>query len=261
MKFNIDQEIEIGDTPHYPIKPSQALDLDLAKKHFNRYLTPINDMVCEAEKLVVNNEQTNETATFLGTSAKQILKKIEDERMYYVGEPNNYVKSVNAFVKIFTDKLKHVETLMKEKIAAYRAIQEQNRKEAELALQKATAELQKKLDLEAKEKGIEPTTLITPSLPKQPPVTRTETGSSYGRKVWTFEIIEPRYIRQIVSDLEIYLNKGDNIDHLQESISKLKTVSRYLVFSEKEIRDAIQAGVREIPGVRIYQAERTTFRT
>lgn len=276
MKFDLTEEKEPvvmksvefqTETLPQPRTTFPILDLDVARQHFSKYLDQIEKMLKEAESLTVESEPANEIATFLGTSAKQIYKKIEDERQFYIGEPNAYVKSVNAVVKMFTEKLEKVETLMKAKIASYRAIQEQKRREQELAQRKVADELQKILNLEAKEKGIEPVKVVAPVLPKEPPVTRTETGSSHGRKIWTFHIPEPNYFRQLIADLEIQWEKmkasdsDENRQAIGDSIAKVREIAPYLVISDKSVRDAIKGGVREIPGIKIFQDDRTTFRT
>jgi len=271
----ISEEIQTEMLPE-PVRTYPVFDVEAAKKQFAPYLEKIESMLLEATSLVVESEAGNEAATFLGTSAKQIYKKIEEERTTVISESSTYVKSVNAFVKIFTEKLEKIEAMMKQKIASYRAIQEQNRRERELAQKKAADELQAKLNLEAKEKGIEPVQVVAPLIPKEPPVTRTETGSSHGRKVWTFEITEPSFFKQLIADLAIQwekhleaiakLNNGEGIPcptvNISESIKQIKNVAPYLVVSDHEVRNAIKGGIREIvPAIRIFQDARTTFRT
>jgi hypothetical protein len=280
IKFDLDEEtlpevlipeqIQTETLPE-PVKKSPVMDIELAKKQFSPYLEKIDHMVSEAEKLVVETDAANEAATFLGTSAKQLLNKIEGERKSTISDPYSFVKSVNAFVTIFTDKLEAVESMMKRKIAAYTAIREQKRREQELAQKKAADELQTRLNLEAKEKGIEPVTVVVPSVPHEPPITRTETGSSHGRKVWTFEILEPHHVRQLISDLALQWEKVSlqvtSLGHkdgevIKGTIDKLKALAPYLVISDTEVRNAIKkGGLRDIPGIRIFQDTRTTFRT
>ena len=241
-----------------PKQPFPILDVESAKKRFAPYIEKIDGILKEAQDLKVETEEANQKAVEIGTSAKGIIKKIEETRSQSISEPYNFVKGVNAFAKIFTDKLTIIENLMKSKISQYRAFQEQKRREAELAAKKATEEVQKKLDAEAKAKGTEPVQVPLAIIPKQEAVTRTESGSAYGRKYWTFEILEPHYVRQLIADLSVAWEK--KID-LKEEILKLKALSPYLVVSENEIRNAVKGGIREIPGIKIYEKESTSFRT
>lgn len=210
---------------------SNIFDIEKAKKHFEKYIEEIDKTYEVAQQLKVEDQESNKKAVEIGTSAKKLYKKIEETRKSIIEEPNSFVKSVNSFARIFTDKLKSIEQLMKQKISQYRAIEEQKRREAELKAKKAIEELQKKLEKEAKEKGIEPVKVEAPVIPAEPKITRTESGSASGRKVWTFEVV--------------------NIDEVPRE---------YLSLNEKKVRDAVRAGVREIPGIRIFQKEKTTFR-
>jgi hypothetical protein len=210
----------------------QPLDLDEAKARFSDYIEKIDSIMEQAQALIVDTEGTNEEAVNIGTSAKHLYKKVEDQRKEIIEGPSDFVKSVNSFCKIFSEKLQSIETLMKSKISQYRSVQEQRRREAEVAAKKAADDLQKELNLKAKKTGTEPVKVETPIIPKQETVTRSETGSAYGRKVWTFKIID------------------------------VKVVPReYLVVSESLIRDGVRGGVRTIPGVEIFEEARTSFRT
>ncbi len=215
----------------FPIS-AQSFEIDQVKARFSDYIEKIDSIVEKAESLAVTTENTNEEAVNIGTSAKHLYKKIEDQRKEIIEQPNEFVKSVNSFCKIFTEKLQSIETMMKSKIGQYRAIQEQKRREAEIAAKKAADDLQKKLNEEAKVKGTEPVKVETPIIPKKESVTRTETGSAHGRKIWTFEIIDSN-----------------------------KVPREYLIVSDILIRDAVKAGIREIPGVKIFEKSVTTFRT
>lgn len=212
--------------------PRAALDIEAAKERLQIYVGAVARMVEEAEALKIESEQDNERAVALGTSAKKLFNQIEDRRKAIVNEPNDFIKSVNGFCKVFSDKLKSVEDGMKRKISQYRAVQEQRRREEELRAKREAEELQKKLNAEAKEKGTEPVQVAAPILPKQQAPVRTETGSAAARKVWTFE----------VEDLD-------------------RVPRKYLSLNEKAVRDDIRAGVRNIEGLKIFEDARTTFRT
>lgn len=209
-----------------------VLNLEKAKSRFSQHIIKIDVILKEAQELKVENEEMNQKAVQIGTSAKSLIKQIEETRVQTISEPLSFVKGVNAFTKLFTDKLASIESLMKQKITQYRAFQEQKRREAELAAQKATEEVQKKLNEEARKTGTIPVQVETPIIPKQETVTRSESGAAYSRKFWTFEII--------------------NINLIPRD---------YLIANETTIRKAINAGVREIPGINIFEQISTSFRT
>ena len=215
-----------------PRGPYPLLDLEKAKEHFKPYIEKIDGILKQAQGLKVETDEANQIAVELGTSAKILTKQIEETRNRAISEPYSFVKSVNGFAKIFTDKLLTIESLMKQKISTYRVFQEQRRREAQLAADKATEELQKKLNKQAEKTGTAPVQVEMPIIPKQEAVTRSETGSAYGSKHWTFKIIDASLVPR-----------------------------EYLIISETTVRNAIKAGLRSIPGIEIFEEDRTSFRT
>jgi hypothetical protein len=251
------------------IIPKQAfplLDLEKAKERFKPYLTEINSMLDLAKSIVVDTDEKNVEIVSLGTKAMKLFNELlamkKEHPDYKIAK--KFVDGINDFLKIYTEKLYSPDTkketivsISKSKNSQYRAFQEQKRRKAELAAQKATEELQEKLNEEAKKTGTAPVQVEMPIIPKQQGVTRSETGSAYGTKHWTFEIVEPHHVRNLIDELE-----NPQKDKLI-IISELKKLSPYLVLSETEIRNAIKAGIRNpaIPGVNIFEKEGTSFRT
>jgi uncharacterized protein YbaP (TraB family) len=149
--------------------PIQVISIELAKVKLNQHLQKVDEMFTQAKGLTVDSDISNEEAVALGTSAKSLFKKIEELRKSLISEPQEYVDQINAIAKMLTEKLdttskgkETVVSLMKQKITQYSAFVEQQRREAELAAQKATQEAQKKLDERAKETGTTPVKLPDP---------------------------------------------------------------------------------------------------
>lgn len=234
----------------YPI-----LDIERAKQSFTLVIAGIDEMVSEMEALRVDCHEANERATFLGATAAKLLKKIDEIRKAKTEEPKNFVDSVNAFARMFTDKLKAVKDLASRKTAQWQLFVEQERQKKEIEARKAAQELQEKLRKEAEEANrkaeeearkkaeetktqyveppkIESPVVVEPIIPKKEAVTRTEAGSASVAQKWTFKVVDALLIPR-----------------------------QYLVVSETLIRDAIKAGMREIPGVEIFQEAKSRFRT
>jgi len=207
------------------------LDLEKAKADFGDYVEEVDSLVKKAEVLKIENEDQNQLAVAMGTSAKKLTKQIEARRNEIIKLPDNYVKGIRNFCKMFTEKLISIEMTLKDKITSYRIIQEQKRREAELKAQKETEKLQTKLDKDAAKKGIEPPQILAPILPKGAPVVRTESGSASGRKHWTW----------ILED--------------QDKVSR-----EYLTLDEKKVNDFVRGGGRNLPGIKIFEKETTSFR-
>ena len=122
-------------------------------------------------------------------------------------------------------------------MSAWRTFQDNERRrriaEQEALVKKQQEEEAKKAQ-ESADKGaaytpVTPAPVVVPEVPK---TTRTTEGSSSQRKEWTFEITDPDLVPL-----------------------------KYRPVSEILIRKDVRAGLREIPGVRVYQDYITGFRT
>jgi hypothetical protein len=250
-----------------------TLTLAAVRSQFSEYLVKVNGMVRDAEALEVNDEDRLKFAVALGGEAAKISKRIDAKRKDVTAEASDFVKAVNGFCKDYMDRLADVVTITKKKISSYQYQQELERRKQEEAARKAAEELQAKLKAEAEEANrkareearkkaeeearakkaseaeieaarkkaeeeaakheIAAPTVVAPVMPAQEKVTRTETGAAaHIRKVWKAEILSAADIPREYCSPDI-----------------------------KKINDAIKMGVREIPGVRIYEDQTTVFRT
>ena len=208
------------------------LDLDVAKRDLSPYREQIANMMKEAMAITVENDESNSLAVELGTQAKKLNKTIEAEKKRIIEQPNDFIKSVRNFCKSFQDQLAKVEYTLKQKITTYQTKRELERRKAEEEARKATEALQKKINKEAQKAGVEAPKIEAPVMPEPPKVTRTDSGTSHIRKEWAFKITESWNIPR-----------------------------EYLKVDEQAIRQAIKSGIREIPGIEIYQETKTVFRS
>lgn len=215
-----------------PPPPAKLYDLEPIKKKFLLYSHEIDRMVSEAGVHEVKDKKTNEQAVGLGSQAKQLWKKVEDERKRVIADPGEFVKSVNRFAKTYQDRLKTIESGLKKKISDYQYQLELERREAEAKAEKEKQKLQEKLDKEAKKKGVEGVQVESQIVPADDKTTRTEDGSSHQRLHWTFEVVDAK-----------------------------KVPDEYKIPDEKKLRQAVAMGLRDIPGVKIYERSSTVFRS
>jgi septal ring factor EnvC (AmiA/AmiB activator) len=269
------------------------MSLDLIKPQFDQYRAKVKEIEIDAKFLEVRDDETLKFAVELGGTAKRIAKAIEKKRKDTIQPPNDYVKAVNNFCKIFTDSLDLAESVTKRKISQYQAKIELDRREAERKMQEAARkfqeELQRKVDEEnrkareeaalkaeeetrarlareaeerkekeskkaaeerrkreeaeieaVRKKAEEEARAIEvkvpevpmPIMPERENITRTELGTSaHQRKEWKHEVVNPDLVPR-----------------------------EYLTVDDKKIREAVKMGVREIPGVRIFEDSTTVFR-
>jgi hypothetical protein len=185
---------------------------------------------------VITNDSTNQQAVEWGAQAKKLHKRLEELRKHWVVPHNEFVKEVNNFFKIYQGPLEEVERHLGRLIGGYRQFleNERRRKEAEMVAEsrrlQAQIEDQAKKDAEAGQ-PYEVAPLAAPVLPEVPHVTRTSEGSASQRKEWTFEIED-----------------------------ESKVPREYLMVDERKLRQAVKGGVREIPGVKIFEQFITGFR-
>jgi hypothetical protein len=214
--------------------PSKVDPFDLApvKARLERYRGEIVRMQREAGELIVRDDQTLTTAGEMASQAKKLNKAIEDVRKVLVDAPNNYVKAINNLAKGLQTPLTDAETGLKRKIGTYQAQVELARREAELKAQEAARKLQAEIDAEAKAKGVEAPKVELPVIPTAPSVIRTAEGSASIRKVWKFQVEDAAQVPR-----------------------------EYLIVNESAIRRAVANGVRQIPGVNIFEESTVAIRT
>lgn len=200
-------------------------DLDVVKDKLAVYSTAIDDMVDIVTLIDVRDESSSQEAVEIGTKAKKIETAIERLRKELVQDHNDFVKSVNGLAKSFTERLGGVQQSVRGKLGAYASRQELERRKAEEAARKAQAEVQAKLDAEAKAANVEPVQIAEPVVVKPQTMVRSANGgSATQRKVWKFEVVDPQAVPR-----------------------------EYLLVNESLVRQHVANGVREIPGVRIYE--------
>lgn len=216
------------------LKPSQAPVPTVAviKTELARYDLEIDRMAVEASALEVRDDQTVGLAVELAAGAKKLAKALEDRRKAVIADPDDFVRSVNRLVKAYRDRLDRIEADCKRAIGGYQARVEMERRKAEEMARKAAAEAQARIDAEAKAHHVEPVRIEAPIVPQSPTVTRTEAGTGYTKKARAFEIEAPASVPR-----------------------------EYCEPSERLIRSAVQSGIREIPGVKIYEKDTVVIRS
>lgn len=252
-----------------PPAPPQLLDLETVKLALAPYKARIDKMVTEAKAVQITDEPSQVLAVELGTTARKLKNQVENLRKSTVQPLNDHVKDVNNLAKSFTEPLDAAERDLKAKISSYQtklrieqekkaalareearrqqerieAEQREIREAAEVKAREAAEALKKETDAAARaalERTIAEETeaanapvqvAVAPVIPEIPKTVRTESGSAHQRMTWEFEIED-----------------------------KSMVPPEYLMVDEKAIRQAVKAGIRQIPGVRIFELASTTFR-
>jgi hypothetical protein len=184
-------------------------------------------MVDAAESWVIQSEADVEDASKYLKVIADSKKTIEERRQFLVRPLNNHVSSINEMFKRFLAPALEADRILRGKISTFRTEQQKARLEEQRRVNEAAAALQRKLSDEAAAEGVEAPKVMAPTV-LPPPAT---IGNASMRKVWKFDVLDDELVPR-----------------------------DYLVVDESLIRKAMAAGVREIPGVRIYQDEQVTIR-
>jgi len=214
-------------------EPSTAITpLDAAKNQLMQFRAGVNAMQREATELEVSSDSGEKKCSEMIAQAKSLKKQIEAQQDMLIAEPQKFVKSVQQFTLPFRKDLESIEGHLKRKLGDYAYKKEMERRKAEAAAQKAAEAAQKKINAEAKKAGIEPVQVPAPMIPREAEPVRTETGTTSFVPTWSYRI---------------------------KDITKIPP--KYLLVDDQEVRHAIKAGVREIPGLEIYEKMQVRTRT
>lgn len=228
--------------------------IEAAKYEFKDVSAKINEIIQAAESFEVNDQTSYETAIDRTGKIKKLLKKIESKRKDVIGGADRFVRGINSFTKRFKDSGSKAERIYKRKCSVYSVKIEANRRAREKERLEKDKEFQDQINQEAKEKGIEPVKVQTVEEKRETTV-RTESGTSaHTRTEWTFKITA---LDQIPREFLI----PDTVKKsIQDPDSLSPTEKNHLNWYFRKVRDAIDAGIREIPGLEIYQDHKTVIR-
>lgn len=196
-------------------------------------ITPIRragkEIVDQAARAVVETQEEAGRMTDLLGFVKAQLRKAEDARKALVKPLNDHVKWINDQFKAATEDLRQADEVGRFKLGQYererarlaREEAERRRKAEEERLLAEAEALAAQGDAEEADKILE---AEIPQAPKAAPTRGDFGATTVSRKVWKFRLVD-----------------------------KMKVPEAYLVLNEPEVRHAIRQGVREIPGLEIYE--------
>lgn len=195
------------------------------QKELEVYKPKLAKLEKQAKDLKVVDPETFQAAIDGAGTAKGLIKVIEGRKAEITTPYREFVNKVNNAAKFFTDPLKRVAQEFSRKSGDYQYQQDLARKKQEKLIAEEAAKLQKKLDAQAKKDGVEAPVVAEVKPQKVENVIHTAGGhSQHLRKQWVGEIEDP-----------------EKIPH------------EYCVPDQKLINQAVKMGVREIPGVKIYE--------
>lgn len=186
-----------------------------------------------AQVLVITTEQDLIGATDALGFIARLKKSIEEKRTFFVKPLNEQVSRINQLFKGYAAPLERADGVIRGKVLGYRQEQERIRREEEDRLRKLQEKEQARLAKLAEKKGLpEPPPPPMPiTVMAAPKTVSGSMGTVSAKKVWEFEIVDPMAIPR-----------------------------EYLMVDESKIRAVVKAGVRNIPGVRVFEVEQLAVR-
>jgi len=171
-----------------------------------------------AEIKVIDSESLQRAVVMI-QEIKRAKEKVEETRKFFVDPLRKQISEINAKFKPYIDALDAAETLIKDEIIIYK---EEERLKRELELEKLRK--QQELNYRKEVKKAEKRGLVPPPPPAPIEIVQPKVDGLTMKKVWDFEIID-----------------------------ETKIPREYLTPDLVKIRKVIQAGVRNIEGLRIFE--------
>jgi hypothetical protein len=232
-KIPIPADTTMGGRVCYPIETEQdkedsggVVDLNIygARRALRLFEDKVSVMEAEAQAIEVKTSAAAANATEMTGQVKRLANQIDARRKEIIAEPDSFVRKVNGFVKPLADRLKALEALLKRKLSDHAYQVELQRREIERKQTQARIELQKQVDAEAKAKGVESVVIAPVAMPTKKEPVRSDSAVSSAVMVWKHEVIDAAAVPR-----------------------------EYLMVDDKAITAAVKAGIRSIPGVRIFE--------
>lgn len=179
-----------------------------------------------AGSLVINSDESAGRATSIQAITQKLAGNIEAKKKDLTRDANEYIKAVGNMAARLTAPLKEAKSSLKTKLSQWQTAQQVEAERKARQEKEALAKMQETLNKKAADLGVEAPVLPAAVEVKPAAPIRTEYGTTYIKKSWTYEV---------------------------EDITKVP--SAYLTINDAVVRQSIKGGVRGIPGLHIYEKE------
>jgi len=202
---------------------------------FSEAKSQIEKLATQCNNVVITNIENLETAKHLAKTAKAIENLIEEKRKEITAPILNEKKKIDDFAKTLTSKLNDALKNIRGQILSFEKRLEEERIAEQRRIEAEKRELEERLKKAALEdtgsaEVLEKESLKLIEMNEQSAKLSNQTSNSV-RRVWKY------------------------------SISDMTLIPRdYLTVDEKKVKDAISSGIREIPGILIFQEDQLVLR-
>lgn len=225
MDFDLDETMEIaGET--FALSKIQHVQMALAK-----YKKQVANMKEKAESFLITDQETNIRAVEMSGQAQALYKLLEKMRKKDQEKEAEFIKSVNQFYKPFTSDLESIPKTLGPKITRYDQEQTKARLEAQRKANEEAARLQDEINNAAEAAQEQPQVVVLPVVMEASKITRTASGSATQTTTWAHEVVDFALLPD-----------------------------QYKVADTVGLNKAVKSGIRQIPGVNIYETQNTRIR-
>ncbi len=221
-----------------------------AKLLFAKYEKHIDGLMVEARELVVKDDITVKRATNMVATVTQLVKKLADEKQRIISAQSSFVQSVHTLVLPSTKQLTSVKKEINDKIGNHEYLEILERRKEAKRLEDELAKKQVEFDRLADEAKVERVELPKMVIPVKHEPVRSDAGSTSTKMVWTFEIEDwskiDRCHLETIGRIAMETKPKDSEHH---------------PVINKVFKPMVVAGIRIIPGIRVFEKPVVSVRT
>lgn len=198
---------------------------------FQSFKDKIDAVAEKCKSIVINSQETLAAAKELAKDARTIEKLIEERRVEITKPLLDKKKEIDGVAKKLTANLNNALSDLRSQILRYEQEQERIRQEELRRIEEEKRRLEEELRQQQAEQQPNMAT-VTDLVKAQEEEKKIQSAKSNSiSKVWTFEVVDKNLVPH-----------------------------EYMMVDETKVRQAIKLGIREIPGILIYQKEQLVLR-
>lgn len=219
---------------------NELVKADIAMQQFNAVRGKILELAERCNGTLVTDDESLEQGKELAKVGKKLETLIEDRRKEITKPYLDEKKRIDDFVKLLLAEVNDAVKVLRGRILDFEREKErirlENLRKLEEEQRAKQAEIEKKLresaqnqDMSAAQEALKLNEELMIDAQREAQFEQAKSSSI--RKVWTYEITDENAVPR-----------------------------NYLMIDEKKVKQAISAGVREIPGINIFQTEQLNLR-
>jgi len=179
--------------------------------------------------LTIKDDDQEHWVTEMLVQAKQIDRKLEEHRKIIVDPFNKRVKAINGFFSTLAAPIKAKVVEIENAIRKWRIHKAEEERKAQERAQREMARIQTRFEKQGMEAP--PIQIVAPKVDK---TVRTQSGAAFERGTWQVEVEDVKALARAVADGQVV-----------ETVLKPDMTA---------LRGLIRAGIRKIPGCKVYQS-------